>query len=195
MHWTKYVPPLTQLVPFAQTTLPALGGLLQQDALNATRSANARIATVQTQLDQTLQGSVARLVPSALDTVNAVVDLLTGTIHDVLGGTPLERPALQYADCLLGNKVRSADRLLVTLQQAVQTPLPMLVIPALPLATATSLLQPALTSLVRNALGPLHRMGDEEATRVRRDRLVLSLLLVCTFVVIGGMLAAEHFLL
>lgn len=155
-------------------TLPDVPWPVVQVGQDAADAANAQLGAAQDEINRALSGSMHHLVPGALDTLNAVLDLLSGTIRDLLGGTPMQGPVSQFAMCIVGNKIAAAEHALVLLQSALHLTLPTLATPTLP---TTTLLQPVASALARDVFQPLTRVLQSDAAQLSRDRLVLGLVL------------------
>lgn len=149
---------------------------------DAVQVVNAQLNRAQTALNEVLARNVQRLVPGAFDAVNALLDLFSQTIHDVLGTTPLQAPAQQFVMCLVGNKVLAAERALGRLQQALHLALPTMPPPTW--VPAPALVHVATAAAERDVLRPLYRRVGEELAAMRHDQLVALLLLAASLVLV-----------
>ncbi|KAI3629051.1 hypothetical protein CBS9595_000123 [Malassezia furfur] len=137
--------------------------------VHAMRQRLDELAQVQNDVNAVLARGVNEVVPGALAALNAVFDVISGTIRDVLGATPLQAPVQQFAMCVVGNKVLAAERMLRQLQSALRVEMPALALGAMPAPAA--LLTPALGALADDALRPAYRALARHAASLERDRL------------------------
>ncbi|WFC96613.1 plasma membrane fusion protein prm1 [Malassezia brasiliensis] len=156
---------LDELPRMPTASAPALVG----SAAEVIRATNAQLAQVQNEVNAVLARSVNEVVPGALGALNAVFDVISGTIRDVLGATPLQAPVQQFAMCVVGNKVLAAERMLRQLQSALRVDVPAVALGAVPAPAA--LLTPALGALADDALRPAYRALARHAATLERDRL------------------------
>lgn len=132
--------------------------------------------TTEQQVNRDLLGWVNESAPQAHAVLNGIWDLVSDTVHDALGHTPLHDPVEQFAGCVIGNKLNATDHVLSWLQTHAYITLP----PAM-LNTAW----PAVDRWMKNVwehkmpvslLEHVHAMLAEERTELEHDRLVVLLI-------------------
>lgn len=151
---------LTQLPDVPMPQLPGA------DA--ATDVANAVLHDAETRINAVLAQGVQTLVPGAIDALNAVLDVISGTIHDVLGATTLQAPVRQFAACVVGNKVRAAEQALVQLRAALHVALPR--VPRVALPAPAALLAPAQRA-AHGVARPVYDAVARDVGALQRERL------------------------
>lgn len=105
-----------------------LGGIdaeLHRSAASITNSTNNEIRASQDVLNRAVFGWVNGTAPSAESTLNAVLDAMTGTVRDILGHTPVDKPAEAFVNCVIGSKISAAERMLQWIQENLRITLPL----------------------------------------------------------------------
>ncbi|WFD05590.1 plasma membrane fusion protein prm1 [Malassezia vespertilionis] len=134
-------------------------------AVHLVNETNAELAHAEQQVNTMVLGRVHEAIPGAFAVLDSVLDLLTDTVHNVFGATPIEQPAQQFAACLLGNKLHAAEKSLEVLQRATFVQLPRMEAPAdwlaldrvlAPISLAWQAPWATLSGMVARELAQLH---------------------------------------
>lgn len=155
-----------------------LAGLFDTQFRAVLDATELQLITTEVHLNEVLFGWVAHAVPQAHAVLQSVQELMAQTIHDVLGGTPLQRPVAQFAQCLVGHKLAAADAALAWVQTHAR-----LTLPSLPTDMATWLDWPSPQAGMAAALqdGPWARqlqawLAHEQQALQRTRAVHLALL-------------------
>ena len=132
--------------------------------------------TTEQQVNRDMLGWVNESAPQAHAVLNGIWDLVSGTVHDALGHTPLHDPVQQFAGCVIGNKVNATDHILSWLQTHAYITLP-------PVIFNTA--WPDVDRWIKSAwehkipvspLEQVHTMLAEERKEIEHDRWVVLLI-------------------
>ncbi|WFD30480.1 plasma membrane fusion protein prm1 [Malassezia sp. CBS 17886] len=166
-------------------TVQALNDAMARTTLHYVEGTNAQLLATQRDLNQLVAGWLGRAVPEITAALDAVLDVLSGTVDDVLGGTPLHAPAAQYVACLLGNKLHRVESALAWAQSNARVELPLL--PESNVATTSEFARLLSGSAVR--FGIVRHMAqflDYEADKLREECATLGLLFAASAIAVVG---------
>lgn len=128
------------------------------------------------QVNRDMLGWVNESAPQAHAVLNGIWDLVSDTVHDTLGHTPLHDPVEQFARCVIGNKVNATDHILSWLQTHAYITLPPVVFNAA---------WPDVDRWIQSAwehkmpvspLEQVHTMLAEERKEIEHDRWMVLLI-------------------
>lgn len=141
--------------------------------------------TTEQQVNRDMLGWVNDSAPQAHAVLNGIWDLVSDTVHDALGHTPLHDPVEQFAGCAIGNKLNATDHILSWLQTHAYITMP-------PVMFNTA--WPDMDEWMKHIwehktpVSPLehvHAMLAEERTELEHDRLVVLLIGACGALSLG----------
>lgn len=112
-------------VLFDEKHLGDIDAELHRSAASITNSTNDEIRASQDDINRAVFGWVNGTAPSAETTLNAVLDAMTGTVRDILGHTPVDKPAEAFVNCVIGSKIYAAERMLRWIQENLRITLPL----------------------------------------------------------------------